>query len=148
MAQMIDSELNEYDIRLTYKKRFYWSVAPGTFVMSTPAFIVRKGFDGTDSEWFETLIETINDAAEFHSPYLTAVNYPLTRFVLKCSERILSILRLTYAYALVDGRDLIRTYGYLFEVLQHDDPDCDEIVIFYESCDPADAVCVQVLDLN
>ena len=72
----------------------YWSRAPGLFVNSTAevgASTAASDFTGTVSEWYETLIETINDvSAQIHRKTLRGG----ANFVV-CSPEVANILEFT-----------------------------------------------------
>ena len=76
----------------------YWSRAPGLFVDSTGAEIGARSaapdFTGTVSEWYETLIETINDvSAQIHRKTLRGG----ANFVV-CSPEVANILEFTSGF--------------------------------------------------
>jgi len=76
----------------------YWSRAPGLFVDSTGAEIgassAAPDFTGTVSEWYETLIETINDvSAQIHRKTLRGG----ANFVV-CSPEVANILEFTSGF--------------------------------------------------
>mgnify|MGYP001333140576 CR=1 FL=1 len=76
----------------------YWSRAPGLFVDSTGAEIGHQSaapdFTGTVSEWYETLIETINDvSAQIHRKTLRGG----ANFVV-CSPEVANILEFTSGF--------------------------------------------------
>lgn len=76
----------------------YWSRAPGLFVDSTGAEIGHESaapdFTGTVSEWYETLIETINDvSAQIHRKTLRGG----ANFVV-CSPEVANILEFTSGF--------------------------------------------------
>ena len=76
----------------------YWSRAPGLFVDSTGAELgatsASPDFTGTVSEWYETLIETINDvSAQIHRKTLRGgANFCV------CSPEVASILEMTAGF--------------------------------------------------
>jgi len=76
----------------------YWSRAPGLFVDSSGAEIgassAAPDFTGTVSEWYETLIETINDvSAQIHRKTLRGgANFCV------CSPEVASILEMTAGF--------------------------------------------------
>ena len=76
----------------------YWSRAPGLFVDSNGAEIgassAAPDFTGTVSEWYETLIETINDvSAQIHRKTLRGgANFCI------CSPEVASILEMTAGF--------------------------------------------------
>ena len=76
----------------------YWSRAPGLFVDSTGAELgaaaAAPDFTGTVSEWYETLIETINDvSAQIHRKTLRGA----ANFVV-CSPEVANILEFTSGF--------------------------------------------------
>jgi hypothetical protein len=76
----------------------YWSRAPGLFVDATGAEIgatsAAPDFTGTVSEWYETLIETINDvSAQIHRKTLRGG----ANFVV-CSPEVANILEFTSGF--------------------------------------------------
>ena len=76
----------------------YWSRAPGLFVDSTGAQVgsttAAPDFTGTVSEWYETLIETINDvSAQIHRKTLRGG----ANFVV-CSPEVANILEFTSGF--------------------------------------------------
>ena len=76
----------------------YWSRAPGLFVDSTGAEVgassAAPDFTGTVSEWYETLIETINDvSAQIHRKTLRGG----ANFVV-CSPEVANILEFTSGF--------------------------------------------------
>ena len=76
----------------------YWSRAPGLFVDSTGAELGARSaapdFTGTVSEWYETLIETINDvSAQIHRKTLRGG----ANFVV-CSPEVANILEFTSGF--------------------------------------------------
>ena len=76
----------------------YWSRAPGLFVDSTGAPLgatsAAPDFTGTVSEWYETLIETINDvSAQIHRKTLRGG----ANFVV-CSPEVANILEFTSGF--------------------------------------------------
>ena len=76
----------------------YWSRAPGLFVDSSGAELgaasAAPDFTGTVSEWYETLIETINDvSAQIHRKTLRGgANFCV------CSPEVASILEMTSGF--------------------------------------------------
>ena len=72
IALEIDRELMEDLIKGATAATLYWSRAPGLFVNRTTGAEIGSGvnapdFTGTVSEWYETLVETINDvSAQIH----------------------------------------------------------------------------------
>ena len=76
----------------------YWSRAPGLFVDSNGAEIgansAAPDFTGTVSEWYETLIETINDvSAQIHRKTLRGG----ANFIV-CGPEIANILEFTAGF--------------------------------------------------
>jgi len=76
----------------------YWSRAPGLFVDSSGAELgatsASPDFTGTVSEWYETLVETINDvSAQIHRKTLRGgANFCV------CSPEVASILEMTAGF--------------------------------------------------
>jgi len=72
IALEIDREIMEDLIKLATAGIYYWSRSPGLFVNRTTGLEIGASsaapdFTGTVSEWYETLIETINDvSAQIH----------------------------------------------------------------------------------
>lgn len=72
IALEIDREILQDLIKGATAGTFYWSRSPGLFVNRTTGVAldnssVAPDFTGTVSEWYETLIETINDvSAQIH----------------------------------------------------------------------------------
>jgi hypothetical protein len=68
----IDREILEDLLKGATAGTFYWSRSPGLFVdratgLEIGASAAAPDFTGTVSEWYETLIETINDvSAQIH----------------------------------------------------------------------------------
>ena len=68
IALEIDQEILEDLIKGATASTFYWSRRPGRFVdRDTGAVSTGGAFTGTVSEWYETLLETVNDvSAQIH----------------------------------------------------------------------------------
>ena len=68
IALEIDQEILEDLIKGATASTFYWSRRPGRFVnRDTGAVAAGGAFTGTVSEWYETLLETVNDvSAQIH----------------------------------------------------------------------------------
>ena len=68
IALEIDQEILEDLIKGATASTFYWSRRPGRFVnRDTGAVATGGSFTGTVSEWYETLLETVNDvSAQIH----------------------------------------------------------------------------------
>jgi len=72
----------------------YWSRQPGRFVNRTTGTISTGDFTGNVSEWYETLIETINDvSAEIHRKTLRGA----ANFVV-CGPEVANILEFTAGF--------------------------------------------------
>jgi hypothetical protein len=98
IALEIDRELLSELVEGATAGTRYWSRAPGLFVNSTGAEIgassAAPDFTGTVSEWYETLIETINDvSAQIHRKTLRGG----ANFVV-CSPEIANILEFTSGF--------------------------------------------------
>jgi hypothetical protein len=68
IALEIDQEILEDLIKGATASTFYWSRRPGRFVnRDTGGAVTGGAFTGTVSEWYETLLETVNDvSAQIH----------------------------------------------------------------------------------
>ena len=98
IALEIDRELLEELVNGATAGTRYWSRAPGLFVDSTGATLgatsAAPDFTGTVSEWYETLIETINDvSAQIHRKTLRGG----ANFVV-CSPEVANILEFTSGF--------------------------------------------------
>jgi len=98
IALEIDREILGDLIRGATAGTRYWSRAPGLFVDSTGAELgalsAAPDFTGTVSEWYETLIETINDvSAQIHRKTLRGG----ANFVV-CSPEVANILEFTAGF--------------------------------------------------
>ena len=98
IALEIDRELLDELIRGATAGTRYWSRAPGLFVDSNGnelgATSASPDFTGTVSEWYETLIETINDvSAQIHRKTLRGG----ANFVV-CSPEVANILEFTSGF--------------------------------------------------
>ena len=98
IALEIDRELLQDLVRGATAGTRYWSRAPGLFVDSSGAEIgassAAPDFTGTVSEWYETLIETINDvSAQIHRKTLRGG----ANFVV-CSPEVANILEFTSGF--------------------------------------------------
>ena len=101
IALEIDQEILEDLIKLATAATFYWSRQPGKFVdRETGASLVGAGnfampsFTGTVSEWYETLLETVNDvSAQIHRKTLRGgANFIVT------SPEVANILEFTSGF--------------------------------------------------
>ena len=98
IALEIDRELLSELVRGATAGTRYWSRAPGLFVDSSGAELgatsASPDFTGTVSEWYETLIETINDvSAQIHRKTLRGgANF------LVCSPEVANILEFTSGF--------------------------------------------------
>jgi hypothetical protein len=99
IALEIDREILQDLITGATAATYYWSRSPGLFVnRSTGAEIGQSSaapdFTGTVSEWYETLIETINDvSAQIHRKTLRGgANF------LVCSPEVANILEFTSGF--------------------------------------------------
>jgi hypothetical protein len=99
IALEIDREIMEDLIKGANAGTFYWSRSPGLFVNRETGAEVGAGvnapdFTGTVSEWYETLIETINDvSAQIHRKTLRGG----ANFVV-CSPEVANILEFTSGF--------------------------------------------------
>ena len=99
IALEIDREILEDLIKGATAETYYWSRSPGLFVnRNTGAEIgassAAPDFTGTVSEWYETLIETINDvSAQIHRKTLRGG----ANFVV-CSPEVANILEFTAVF--------------------------------------------------
>jgi hypothetical protein len=103
IALEIDQEIQNDLIRGATAATYYWSRLPGKFVKKTSgseqldangAYTGPPDFTGTVSEWYETLIETINDvSAEIHKKTLRGgANFLVT------SPEVANILEFTSGF--------------------------------------------------
>ena len=95
----IDRELLADLVNGATAATYYWSRSPGLFVNRVTgaelgASSAAPDFTGTVSEWYETLIETINDvSAQIHLKTLRGgANY------IVCSPEVANILEFTSGY--------------------------------------------------
>jgi hypothetical protein len=99
IALEIDREILEDLIKGATAGTYYWSRSPGLFVNRTTgaeigATSAAPDFTGTVSEWYETLIETINDvSAQIHRKTLRGG----ANFVV-CSPEVANILEFTAGF--------------------------------------------------
>ncbi len=99
IALEIDREIMEDLIKGATASTFYWSRSPGLFVdrstgLEIGASTAAPDFTGTVSEWYETLIETINDvSAQIHRKTLRGG----ANFVV-CSPEAANILEFTSGF--------------------------------------------------
>jgi hypothetical protein len=99
IALEIDREIVEDLIKGATGATYYWSRSPGLFVDKVTGAEVGAGaaapdFTGTVSEWYETLLETINDvSAQIHRKTLRGgANFIVT------SPEVASILEMTSGF--------------------------------------------------
>jgi len=99
IALEIDRELLADLVNGATAAKYYWSRAPGLFVNRVTgaelgASSAAPDFTGTVSEWYETLIETINDvSAQIHIKTLRGgANYVV------CSPEVANILEFTSGF--------------------------------------------------
>ena len=99
IALEIDQEILEDLVKGATAGTFYWSRSPGLFVNRTTgteigAASAAPDFTGTVSEWYETLIETINDvSAQIHRKTLRGgANF------LVCGPEVANILEFTAGF--------------------------------------------------
>ena len=99
IALEIDQEILEDLIKGAEAGRYYWSRSPGLFVDRTTGVEVGASsaapdFTGTVSEWYETLIETINDvSAQIHRKTLRGG----ANFVV-CGPEVANIMEFTAGF--------------------------------------------------
>ena len=99
IALEIDREIMEDLIKGATASTFYWSRSPGLFVdrstgLEIGASTAAPDFTGTVSEWYETLIETINDvSAQIHRKTLRGG----ANFVV-CSPEVANVLEFTSGF--------------------------------------------------
>jgi hypothetical protein len=99
IALEIDREILEDLIKGARAGTFYWSRSPGLFVnretgAEIGASAAAPDFTGTVSEWYETLIETVNDiSAQIHRKTLRGG----ANFIV-CSPEVASVLEMTAGY--------------------------------------------------
>tara|TARA_R110000824_G_scaffold182253_1_gene363122 strand:+ start:626 stop:2359 length:1734 start_codon:yes stop_codon:yes gene_type:complete len=99
IALEIDQEILEDLVKGATAGTFYWSRSPGLFVNRTTgveigASSAAPDFTGTVSEWYETLIETINDvSAQIHRKTLRGG----ANFVV-CGPEVANILEFTSGF--------------------------------------------------
>ena len=99
IALEIDREIMEDLIKGAAAATYYWSRSPGLFVNKTTgrevgAASAAPDFTGTVSEWYETLLETVNDvSANIHRKTLRGgANF------LVCGPEVASILEFTAGF--------------------------------------------------
>ena len=99
IALEIDREIIADLVNGATAATYYWSRSPGLFVNRTTGVELGVGaavpdFTGTVSEWYETLIETINDvSAQIHRKTLRGgANYVV------CSPEVANILEFTAGF--------------------------------------------------
>ena len=99
IALEIDREILEDLVKGATGATYYWSRSPGLFVEKTTgkevgADAAAPDFTGTVSEWYETLLETINDvSAQIHRKTLRGgANFIVT------SPEVASILEMTSGF--------------------------------------------------
>jgi hypothetical protein len=99
IALEIDREIMEDLIKGATASTYYWSRSPGLFVdratgLEIGANTAAPDFTGTVSEWYETLIETINDvSAQIHRKTLRGG----ANFVV-CSPEVANVLEFTSGF--------------------------------------------------
>ena len=99
IALEIDREIMEDLIKGATASTFYWSRSPGLFLNRVTgaeigASSAAPDFTGTVSEWYETLIETINDvSAQIHRKTLRGG----ANFVV-CSPEVANVLEFTSGF--------------------------------------------------
>ena len=99
VALEIDREILEDLVRGAKAGTYYWSRSPGLFVVRTTGVEVGASsaapdFTGTVSEWYETLVETINDvSAQIHRKTLRGG----ANFIV-CGPEVANILEFTAGF--------------------------------------------------
>ena len=99
IALEIDREILEDLVKGATASTFYWSRSPGLFVdrstgLEIGASAAAPDFTGTVSEWYETLIETINDvSAQIHRKTLRGG----ANFIV-CGPEVANILEFTAGF--------------------------------------------------
>jgi hypothetical protein len=99
IALEIDREILEDLIKHSSAGKYYWSRSPGLFVnretgIEIGASSAAPDFTGTVSEWYETLVETINDvSAQIHRKTLRGG----ANFVV-CGPEVANILEFTAGF--------------------------------------------------
>ena len=99
IALEIDREILEDLVKGATAGTYYWSRSPGLFVNRTTgseigASSAAPDFTGTVSEWYETLLETVNDvSAQIHRKTLRGG----ANFIV-CSPEVASILEFTAGF--------------------------------------------------
>ena len=94
IALEIDQEILEDLIKGATAETFYWSRRPGRFVNRDTGAVTSGDFTGTVSEWYETLLETVNDvSAQIHRKTLRGgANFIVT------SPEVANILEFTNGF--------------------------------------------------
>jgi hypothetical protein len=98
IALEIDQEILEDLVKLSTAGTYYWSRKPGKFVGRTSGGTINTSlfpdFTGTVSEWYETLLETVNDvSAAIHRKTLRGgANF------LVCGPEVANILEFTSGF--------------------------------------------------
>jgi hypothetical protein len=95
IALEIDQEILKDLITQATAGKFYWSRVPGRFVNRVSGAEINSGdFTGTVSQWYETLVETINDvSAQIHRKTLRGgANF------LVCGPEVANILEFTNGF--------------------------------------------------
>ena len=99
IALEIDKEILEDLVKGSKAGTYYWSRSPGKFVHRTAghevgATTVAPDFTGTVSEWYETLVETVNDvSAQIHRKTLRGG----ANFIV-CGPEVANILEFTAGF--------------------------------------------------
>mgnify|MGYP003640329173 CR=1 FL=1 len=113
VALEIDQEILEDLVKGATAGTFYWSRSPGLFVNRTTgaeigAASAAPDFTGTVSEWYETLLETINDvSAQIHRKTLRGG----ANFVV-CGPEVANVMEFTAGFrATVTADDAKGTIG-------------------------------------
>jgi hypothetical protein len=94
IALEIDREILEDLVKGAKAGTYYWSRTPGNFLNRTNAVQTEGAFTGNVSEWYETLVETINDvSAQIHRKTLRGG----ANFVV-CGPEVANILEFTAGF--------------------------------------------------
>tara|TARA_R100000808_G_C2151829_1_gene160993 strand:+ start:1220 stop:2908 length:1689 start_codon:yes stop_codon:yes gene_type:complete len=94
IALEIDQEILNDLVKGATASTYYWSRRPGNFVDRDSGLSVTADFTGTVSEWYETLLEVVNDvSAQIHRKVLRG-----GATFLVCSPEVANILEFTAGF--------------------------------------------------
>jgi len=94
IALEIDREILEDLVKGAKAGTYYWSRTPGNFLNRSNAVQTEGAFTGNVSEWYETLVETINDvSAQIHRKTLRGG----ANFVV-CGPEVANVLEFTAGF--------------------------------------------------